>query len=49
MNWIRNKMDLKWIWSKQKYIESKKLDFFPTLQSTTGRDTRKETILWLRN
>jgi len=30
MNWIFNKMDYKWIGLEQKWIGSRKLDFFPT-------------------
>jgi len=31
MDWIFNKMDIKWIESEKKWIGSWKLDFWPTL------------------
>jgi len=30
MDWIFNKMDYKWIELEQKWIRSRKLDFYPT-------------------
>jgi len=39
MDWIFNKMDLKWIRLEQKWIESRKLDFLPT-------PTSKQPLPW---